>query len=169
MHDEAPAELEQFGRLVGLWNVEQEMRRMDGEWMAGSPGVWVWKYTIDGFAVNDLWYQSGDNLPVYMANLKRDYLLTAMRIYDVGSKKWQIAWMANGAGKTPGADFGTFEAALIDDEIVMTSPPGAGDFGFQRVIFYEISDNSFRWRSDYSNDKGETWNTVMRMLATRIE
>lgn len=137
--------------------------------MASAPGTWAWKYVLDGFAVSDLWYQSGDSLPIYMAGLKRDYLLSATRIFEVSSGKWRVAWLANGAGKTPGADFGTFEAELVDDEIVMTSPPEPGPFGLQRVVFYEITDDSFRWRSDYSPDDGETWNTVMRMHATRVK
>jgi hypothetical protein len=92
-HEKAPQELDQFGRLVGLWHVAAEMRRQDGTWAESAPGVWAWKYAIDGFAVRDLWYQGADNLPVYMANLGRDYLLTANRIYDVANKVWQVAWM----------------------------------------------------------------------------
>jgi len=164
-HEKAPAEIEQFGRLVGLWRVEAEMASQDGSWAKSAPGIWVWKYAIDGFAISDLWYQGADNLPAYMAHLGRDYLLTANRIYDVAKKKWQVAWMANGAGKAMGADFGTFTASLEDGEIVMTSPPSV--FGLQRVVFYEIGDDTFRWKSEYSMDKGKTWKTVMRMHARR--
>ena len=92
-NEKAPAEIEQFGQLVGTWNVEAEMRAQDGSWRKSAPGIWVWKYSIDGFAVSDLWCQSADNLPAYMKNLGRDYLLTANRIYDVAGKKWQVAWM----------------------------------------------------------------------------
>ncbi len=166
LHEQAPDELQQFGRLVGLWRVEAEMARQGGGWVKSQPGIWVWKYTIDGFAVTDLWYQGADRLPAYMAALGRDYLLTANRVYDVANKKWQVAWMANGAGKTPGVDFGVFAAQLEDEEIVMRSLPGIG-FGLQRVVFFEITDESFRWKSEYSMDEGETWNTVMRMKATR--
>ena len=164
-HPKAPAETEQFGRLAGVWEVETQMAGPSGEMLPSAPGIWAWKYAIDGFAVRDLWYQSADNLPPYMANLGRDYLLTANRIYDVASKRWQVAWMANGAGSVMGADFGTFTATLENDEIVMTSPPTG--FGLQRVVFYEIGDDSFRWKSDYSMDEGKTWRTVMRMHARR--
>ncbi len=164
-HEKAPPETEQFGRLVGVWTVETEMAGPAGDWRRSAPGVWAWKFALDGFAVRDLWFQSADDLPPYMANLGRDYLLTANRIYDVAGKKWQVAWMANGAGSAMGADFGTFTAVLENDEIVMTSPPSAP--GLQRVVFYEIADDSFRWRSEYSMDGGKTWRTVMRMHATR--
>ena len=47
-HAKAPAELSQFGRLTGIWHVEAEMRGMDGSWKQSAPGVWAWKYSIDG-------------------------------------------------------------------------------------------------------------------------
>ena len=166
-HEKAPAEIEQFGQLVGVWDVEPEMRAQTGAWMPSKPGVWVWKYAIDGFAVQDLWYQSKDNLPMYMANLGRDYMLTANRVYDVANKKWQVAWMANGAGQVMGMDFGTFTAAKEGDAIVMNSPPEDKAFGLQRVTFYEISKDSFKWKSEYSMDEGKTWNEVMRLTAKR--
>ncbi len=164
-HEKAPAETEEFGQLVGIWDAEVEMRTQGGSWQSSAPGVWVWKYAIGGFAVSDLWYQGADNLPGYLAHMGRDYLLTANRVYDVANKKWKVAWMANGAGKSMGMDFGTFDANLADGEIVMSSP--ADMYGMQRVVFYELSEDSFRWKSEYSTDEGKTWNTVMRMLATR--
>lgn len=166
--DNAPAETYEFGRLVGVWHVDAEIRRADGSWMESAPGIWAWKYALDGFAVSDLWFQSADNLPVYMANLGRDYLLMSNRIFDVGSMKWQVAWMANGSGQAMGADFGTFTAVFENDEIVMTSPPGDGSFGLQRVVFHDIEEDSFQWKSEYATDDGKPWNTVMRLRATRI-
>jgi len=163
----APPETDQFGQLVGLWEVDMELRRRDGSWQQSPPGIWAWKYAIGGFAIRDLWYQSADNLPMYMANLGHEYMLTAIRIYDVTNETWQVAWMANGAGKAMGADFGTFTVVFENEEIVMSSPPGDGAFGLQRVVFYEITEDSFGWKSEYSSDEGKTWNTVMRLKATR--
>jgi len=167
LNAKAPAETKEFGRLVGLWHVETEMASGSGEFVPMAPGLWAWKYALDGFAVSDLWYQSAENLPSYMANLGRDYLLTANRVYAVAEHRWHVAWMANGAGSVMGADVGTFTAQLVDGELVMSSGPGS--FGLQRVIFSEFSDDSFRWRSDYSQDDGKTWTTVMRMRAKRLE
>lgn len=165
--EKAPAETEQFGRLVGLWRVEVEIARQGGGWELSAPGLWAFKYALGGFAIHDLWYQGSDNLPDYMADLGRDYLLASHRIYDAAARKWRIAWMANGAGTVMGADFGTFTAELHDGDIVMTSTGGASTP--QRVVFSEIGDASFRWRSEYSMNGGESWMTVMRMRAARID
>lgn len=164
----SPVEIEQFGRLAGLWRTEQEIRKRDGGWVQETSGYWVWKYVIDGFAVQDLWYQGADSLPSYMGSLGRSYQLTAVRIYEAASKEWKIAWMANGAGATPGQDFGTFRATLEGDSIVMTTPPAPGAFGLQRVVFSEIEQDSFLWVSEYSQDEGKTWNAVMRVKAKRL-
>ncbi len=166
LHEQAPERSRDFARLVGVWDVEQELRKRDGTWAGTWPGVWVWKHAIDGFAVQDLFYQPKDALPPYMASFGRDYLLTAMRIYDVRSKRWNVAWMANGAGLTPGLDFGTFEASSDDGRLVMTSP-GSSEMGEQRVVFSEIDENSFLWESEFSSDGGETWQTVMHVKAKR--
>ena len=86
----------------------------------------------------------------------------------VANKRWQVTWMGNGAGTVMGADVGAFTARLEGDAIVMRSE-GGGGMGIQRVVFSDLADDSFRWRSEYSTDEGKTWTTVMRMHATRIE
>lgn len=166
-HENAPSELEQFGQLAGIWDVEVEMRAQDGSWVPSAPGLWAWRYAIGGFAVQDLWYQGEENLPAYMAQLGRDYLLTANRIFDVTTGQWQIAWMANGAGEAMGADFGSFTAVYDDGEIVMSSPRDDRAVGLQRVRFFNITPRSFEWQSEYSRDDGKTWVAVMRVHATR--
>lgn len=162
-HAEAPEQLHQFGRLIGIWDATQQVRTQDGSWVDGAPALWIWKYTLDGFATQDLWLHTEENLPSYLGALGRPYLLTELRIFEVASGRWRIAWAANGGGKSPGADFGTFDAEYRDGDMVMT---GESPYGRQRVIFYEITDSSFRWSSEYSQD-GETWMELMRVEARR--
>ncbi len=165
-HPAAPIELEQFGRLAGIWKGTQEMRRQDGTWAVVGPAIWTWCYTLGGFAVQDLWYQAEDELPAYLGDLGHDYLPSALRTFDVRTQKWRIAWTANGMGRTPGDDFGTMEATWDGDEMVLTGPPN--DYGLQRVRFADILPDSFTWISEFSGDDGETWMAVMRVTATRL-
>ncbi len=163
----APPELEQFGQLVGFWHVDQEMRRQDGSWMSTAPGVWVWKYALGGYAVQDLWFQSVDNLPIYMAELGHDYALTGLRTYDAPSGGWNIAWAANTGGSGPGADFGMLTGVLEAGDLVLSSP-AEGDMPPQRIVFSDIEADSFVWTSSFSRDGGETWMDVMRVTARRL-
>jgi hypothetical protein len=162
-HAQAPEELAQFGRLVGIWDAQQEVRAADGSWVPGAPALWVWKYTLGGFATQDLWLHTTENLPSYLASLGRPYMLTGLRIFEVSSGQWRVAWAANGAGQSPGADFGTFDAPARDNDMVLEDE---SSFGKQRVTFSDITDDSFVWTSEYSRD-GDTWMAVMRVTASR--
>ncbi|MBT8335641.1 MAG: hypothetical protein KJO11_03490 [Gemmatimonadetes bacterium] len=164
-HPDAPAELDQFGQLAGIWTGQQEMRTQDGGWMEVGPALWAWRYALGGFAVRDLWFQAADQLPAYLGNLGRDYLLSGTRIYSPASNRWEIAWIANGLSQAPGQDFGIFQATWEDDRIVMTSPEGASP---QRVTFSDFTPDSFLWTSEFSQDGGQSWIAVMRVRATRV-
>lgn len=168
LHEKAPEPTRQFAQLVGLWDVTLEMRRRDGSWAGSWPAVWAWKHALDGFAIQDLFAQPADRLPPYLSGLGRDYVLTAMRLYDVRAGHWSVAWMANGGGATPGQDFGTFEARADDGRIVMTSA-GPSAMAEQRIVFSRIEPDSFLWESQFSGDGGDTWQTVMRLEAVRRE
>ena len=167
-HPAAPAEVAQFGRLVGIWGVEQEIRMRDLTWFRETPGVWIWKYAADGFGTQDFWYQNASRLPSYMENLGHDYVLTALRIYDAAAGMWRVAWVSNSGGGVSGAVFGSFEARFESGEIVMRGS-GAAGIGEQRIAFSDMTDQSFRWRSEYSQDGGASWTTFMRLTAHRIE
>lgn len=166
IHPDAPPETAQFGRLAGIWDTRQELLMSTGEWVDAPPGLWAWKYALGGFAIQDLWFQAADRLPSYMTELDRDYMLTANRIYDTAAAVWRVAWMANSNGQLQGADHGAFEAREMGGDIVMTGPPVEG-VGEQRIVFAEISEDSFDWRSEFSRDGGASWITVMRVHATR--
>jgi len=164
---QAPEEVDQFGRLVGVWLVDQEIRMRDLSWLKEPAGIWVWKYAVGGYGVQDVWYQSKDRLPRYMGNLGHDYLLTAIRVYDPTSDSWRVAWASNAANGGPGAVFGTFTARFEDGEIVMRGPGATANLE-QRIVFHAFTHDSFKWRSEFSQDGGATWMANMRLTARRI-
>ncbi len=167
-HAGAPVEIDQFGRLVGVWRAQQEVLTETGTWRREPAALWVWQWTLGGFATTDLWYQDAQSLPSYLEGLGRPYMLSAIRVFDRGRNTWQVAWMTNGGGAGPGADFGVFTGHTIGGDIVMSDPGTESAVGRQRVVFSDIDANRFRWRSEYSQDGGTTWTVVMRVDATRI-
>lgn len=50
----------------------------------------------------------------------------------------------------------------------LMSGPSVEGMGAQRGVFSELTDDSFEWRSELSQDGGKTWITVMRVSATRL-
>lgn len=163
-HPDAPPEGRAFARLVGLWRAEVEIRGQDGSWARDGAALWAWQYALDGFATQDLWFQSIEDLSSYLRPLGRPYMLTGLRIFEPGSGRWRIAWAANGAGKI-GVDFGTLDGEMRGEDVVLTSET---QFGHQRITFSEITDDSFLWTSEMSRD-GESWTAVMRVRARRLE
>lgn len=163
-HSDAPAELMDFGRLVGIWDARQEILGSDGAWHEGAPALWIWRFGLGGFVVRDLWLHTVEHLPDYLSALDRPYLLTSMRIYDATAGRWHVAWAANGGGSVPGSSFGTFEATEVDGSVVML---GDSPVGKQRVTFHDVTEASFSWKSEYSTDQGQTWTVVMKVTATK--
>ncbi len=163
-HPQAAGEVAQFGRLVGIWRAQLEMRAQDGSWVPGPEGVWIWKYALGGFATQDLWIHPDDHLPVYLQALGRSYLLTSLRVFDPGAKNWRIAWAANGAGQAGGMDFGTFTASAQEDNMVLE---GSSEYGKQRITFSDITEESFEWLSEYSQT-GADFMAIMRVRARRV-
>ena len=97
-------------------------------------------------------------------------MLSGIRIFDAKTNEWRVGWAANGGGETPGQDGGHFTAKMENGELIMSGPPFISDRGtsLQRVIFHDITENSFEWRSEFSTNDGQTWNTIMKVAATRL-
>lgn len=164
-HPQAPAGLAHFARLVGTWDARPEIRAQDGTWHDDAPALWLWKFTLGGFAIQDLWLHGEQHLPAYLAKLGRAYLLSSVRTFDAKTGTWHSAWAANGGGQGPGMDFGTLSGKEEHGRLVLY---GESAYGRQRVIFSDITQRSFLWTSEFSQD-GETWTAVMRVHATRRE
>lgn len=163
-HAAAPPELDQLGRLVGVWQAAVEMRRQDGQWAPAGEAVWVWKYALGGFATQDLWLHPKDHLPPYLTALGRSYQLTGLRVYDPNQKTWNVAWVANSLGRSGGADFGTLSGQAEGDDVVLL---GSSPFGEQRITFTAITDRTFTWTSEFRPPNGE-WTAGMRVNARRV-
>ena len=170
VHPDAPPETRQFGRLVGVWRTEQEVRKQDGSWVPQPSGLWIWKYILDGFAIQDLWYQRKGEVPAFTGVSGRPYLLTGLRIFDLKSGQWKVGWAANGGGRSPGADWGVLTAKQHDGQLILTGPPVESPQGRarQRVVFSDFTASSFRWTSEFSMNDGKSWSAVMRIRATRL-
>lgn len=166
VHADAPPETEQFGQLVGVWETVTHAYANE-RWYSGWPAIWAFKYEIGGFGVQDLWYQSEENLSPPIAEMGRASQLLNTRVYDPTSEQWRVTFISNTAGLIGRPTHGSFDAVHEDGRIVMTPPPVEGE-PQRRVVFYDITNDTFRWASEFSSDGGETWATAVRVEGTRI-
>ncbi len=51
-HPDAPAELAQFGFLIGRWHAESRVKAADGSWQPCA-ALWEARYILDGWAIAD--------------------------------------------------------------------------------------------------------------------
>lgn len=169
LHPEAPPETKHWGRLAGVWQCTN-YANVNGQWVGGWPATWAWRYILDGFAVQDTWMQKAEDAPPTNAAPHRDFAGTNLRIFDRSSGKWDVVWMHNGqiAGGS-GTASSHLEAVSTPEEIIMTPVGGVNQAGqMTRVVFYNMTDNSFEWKSDISQDEGVTWTTQFKISGKRI-
>lgn len=167
LHPDAPPETEQFGQLVGVWEC-MNVANVNGQWIAGWPATWVWKYILDGFAVQDLWFQAEENLPPPSANLGHDLAGTNVRIYLPARQKWEIAWFVNSKNANGQSNSTLYiEAEYKDGQIIMHPKNQSGD-RIRRIVFHNITQDSFDWKSEISEDGGETWQAQFKIEAKRL-
>lgn len=134
----APPETEQFGRLVGIWDVTMEVLQQDGTWSKPEDAIraeWRFRYILDGWAVQDDWISPPPDLPV-KEGIRQ--LGTNMRIYDPQEDAWEVAWISNTQQTVS-----TLTAKAKRKRIVMNGLHPSGKP--QRITFYDITDKSFDW------------------------
>lgn len=167
VNDRAPEEVKQFGQLSGVWYCTQyKLNAETNEYEEDSRAYWAWKYILDGYAVQDFWYQTEKESPYYKF-FQRDLMLTQLRVWDVKEEIWKIAFINNNAGIGPGRSFGLFKAYAQGDEVVMEFDPQEPD-NFRRITFFDMTDDSFEWKAERSTDSGETWSETWKISARKI-
>lgn len=142
--------MEQFGRYVGDWKIEDEAFARDGSgWSPGKGARWIFKCVGDGTAVQDFWKPNGGGWG------------TNLRTYNADTGSWEIVWAATGLN-------GLMHISATQDEsgrIVMDvlkpeqSPP-------RRIIFMPPHDDGWNWVQEWSFDGGTSWTPVYRISAT---
>ena len=104
---DAPAEMQQFGRFVGVWKCTTYARQRDRSWKANDwENTWSWYWVLDGHAIQDVWDVSPDATTGWSTG-------TNVRIYDPQSGYWRVAWTTT---LTRGFDF--YNAREVDGDMV---------------------------------------------------
>ncbi len=167
VNERTPEEVAQFGQLNGVWYCTQyKLNQESKEFEVDSKAYWAWKYILDGYCVQDFWYQGEKETPYYKF-FKRDLMLTQLRVYDPEEKIWNVAFINNNNREGPGRVFGLFKAYAEGDEVIMDFEPQDPE-NYRRITFYDITDETFEWKAELSKDEGKTWNVTWKISAKKI-
>jgi hypothetical protein len=149
--DPAYAEaLSLYGRLVGVWDIDNRYRDNDGQWHSAT-GHWCFGWVLGGRAVQDV---------LWCPELPQRYPGTTIRCYDVRTKLWHITWLSPYSGSY------VTQTARSDGNGGMIQEGADPDGTRTRWVFRDVTATSFHWQGFSAAEKGE-FELVQEMNATR--
>jgi hypothetical protein len=156
----APPELSHWKKLIGDWSTSEEGLQADGATWAPSKGAdWSFYWSFDGWGIRDD-YTSPPISEAVEDESKRQRG-TNLRIYNPTTKQWVMTWLTV-ASTTPAS----FTATSTPEQIVMLSDTANPQGFWGRITFFDIAENSFEWKLEWSKDK-ETWSEVYKIHGSR--
>lgn len=150
IEDQAPGpcnqpQADEFDFWVGQWNLE---------WGDGKTGTNVIEKTLAGCVIMEK-FDGATSIPLRGMSLSS---------YNSDLGKWQQTWVDNQGGYL---DFvGEYEDSrmvLKRDTMIEGKPVK------QRMIWYDIEDDSLNWNWERSMDGGETWEVLWEIRYRRIK
>lgn len=156
---EHTAELEQFGRLRGLWRTHITAYPADGSPSRSADGEWEFAYALEGRAVIDVWQVPARDALPEGRHLPNQEVGLCVRIWDPRLQLWHFTFHG-----TASAALVHMTARQIGDEMVLEEANGGRLF---RWIFSEMTQRSFAWRAEASSDGGTTWRLEQEVEARR--
>ena len=136
---EAPEQIKDFEKLIGLCDCLSESRNKDKSWNQPVKMTWKFKYIMNGLGVQDEIFKDDKT---YAGSIRQ---------FDPETEKWYVHYYSHPiiskqlsvwvGDKTDNGDI-----VLYRDN---TAPNGTE--GFYRLTFYEISDNGFNWVGEWTH------------------
>ena len=155
LNADAPWETEFLGKLVGMWKAKQSTLNPDGSWSENkSRAKWNWYYILEGHAIQDDW--------IKLDSLNNETIVgTNIRIYNTGEKRWYMAWI----DKT-NRRLASFTAVNESGTVIMDGTNAKGRH--VRNTFFNITQNEFEWKQEWTFDEGKSWVEVARIHCERM-
>lgn len=152
-HPDHAKELDLYGQLVGVWDVDNRFYdEKAGRWRAGTV-VWTFGWILDGHSIQDVMrFRLEDGVTATG---------TTVRHFDPRAGVWTIVWFGPG-GRT---------CTLVG----RSSPEGILQEGTQpdgrsiRWTFTELTGDSFRWQGYVLDHEGAQWRLEQEMTARRAK
>lgn len=135
---DAPEQLQDFAPMIGKCDCKSLRRNSDGSWQDTLHMVWKFKYILNGTAIQDeSWHENG-------------FYATSIRQFNVDSLNWVVSFYSS---KKVSNSVNVWKGKKEGDQIVLKMPQKSpnGLDGISRLTFYNISDNGFKWKGEWTN------------------
>ncbi len=155
-HDNAPPELDQFGFLIGDFEITSHAWT-GAAWSPPRPGPrarWNGWYGLGGMAIYDEWY---DPDPALDPDSPRG---VNVRMYDAEAAQWKMMWIA-----TAGLQVQDLVAEMRDGKLTMwQNYPDRPGF----LADFTVVDKDHWYRVSYTKDDAGAWVPQFKLAATRL-
>lgn len=145
----APDEMKSVAWLEGTWDVDQKFLMSDtADIWESSQGVAVYSMALDGCVLSMDYTAELMGMP---------FAGTFLQNYDRVTGKWQSVWIDNMAAR-----ISFYEGSMTGDTLVMEGV----DYGpdgkpyLARLTTVKLSEESFDWQFEMSQDDGKTYLVV---------
>ena len=154
-HPELREKLELFGQFVGDWDIlECRYLEDDGTW-SKSRGELHWRWILEGKALQDIWSSVDEETHRVIPGG------TTVRFYDPKIDAWRSTWISPDQGVVK-----PFIGHKVGNEIILERKDEEKGH-LDRWIFSDITESTFRWRGEKSEDGGKTWKMYEEMKIRR--
>ncbi len=144
-------DIEQFGRYLGDWNIQDWQLAPDGaSWIEQQGARWNFTCLGNGVAVQDFWMPNAGGVG------------TNLRVYNSATENWDITWAVT--GQTGIAHIGAKQDENGNIVMHYISPRQNPE---RRITFFPPDETGWNWSLEVSTDKGATWREVYKIKATR--
>ena len=140
---EAPKQIKDFEKLIGLCDCLSETRNKDKSWKDPVKMTWKFKYIMNGMGVQDETFKDDQSYSGSIRQVDPETGKWYVHYYSHPNISKQLSvWVGD---KTENGDI-----VLYRDSTALN-----GTEGFYRLTFYEIGDNGFSWVGEWT-DKSES-------------
>ena len=148
-------EFRQFDFWLGEWNLTSRMRKSLGsdEWLESSARNSI-SIALDSCVI----VEDFDGYPA--AELKGMSVST----YNKRLGRWQQTWVDNQGGYLDFVGGMSNDSMILARETVVNGRPR-----LQRMVFYDITENSLTWNWEMSTDSGKSWTLLWELKYARSE
>jgi hypothetical protein len=153
---DASDSLRAFGRFVGSWHIR---------WVSASPesteveGELHFGWVLGGRAIQDVWIVPGTGVVPAQRGF-RAFHGSTIRFFDPGIAAWRSTWIEPINGRVR-----KFIGDVSDSGIVLIS---RDDTPALRWRFDDITEETFTWTGEFSDDGEHSWCLEETMFATRV-
>lgn len=158
----AGAQFREFDFWLGEWEIAQQIRATDGEWLS-APAQTSVAASADGCVVIEHWSGEVEFFWEGMSAPERIWGFSVRR-FDPVANSWSIYWMDQRRPEFEAPYVGGFtggEGAFYRE---VEAPDGARTL---RITFAQVAEGGVDWELAVSADHGASWTPLWRMAMRR--